>query len=427
MKALTNSYNAESENYVLGCILQDNTLMDECFLLPDHFSDVKTKLIFEAIKQLHQKRLPIDIVGLTEELKQHMPMIGIGHFQKLYDSVPSREPFKYYCNNILERWKESKSRELLLQSANHSELNSDERQKIIQQLNDIDEHSTNDEVNLNELLFELHEELYQEKPKGLSGIATGFEALDKLTDGWQAEDFIVIGARPSVGKTAWSLNVALRAGMKDTIVSYFSIEMSAKAMLKRLICIIARVDGMKAKNPYHELSKEEKERYAKATGVISTIKPQIYDASRQTVNYMRSKLRKNMKDHPDKKHLVMIDYLTKIDSPNHHQSNHTKYTEVSADLKAMAKDFKVPVVCLAQLSRGVEQRQNKRPMMSDLRESGSIEQDADIIGFLYREEYQNVEEQDDQLIELNVTKHRNGALGLVEMRFNKPTGRMENK
>lgn len=204
--------------------------------------------------------------------------------------------------------------------------------------------------------------------------------------------------------------------------------MKAESLVKRIHSCLSEVNGMKMKNVYHYTTEEEKERMILTLGAFEKLRLKIFDESRQTVSEMRARVRKIKRDNPDNRVIVFIDYLTKIKSSRNYNGNaHAETTEISADLKAMAKDFDCPVICLAQLSRGVEQRTDKRPMMSDLRESGSIEQDADVIALLYRDEYYNeTTEENRNVLEVDVAKNRDGEVGKVKLLYKKDINKIEN-
>ncbi|MGY3716762.1 replicative DNA helicase [Sutcliffiella cohnii] len=227
-------------------------------------------------------------------------------------------------------------------------------------------------------------------------------------------------------KTAFILNVAKNAGLKGVIPVIFSLEMSAESLIKRMLSMIGNIEGIKVRNPYHYFNDEDRKNWVYAIGLMERINLQIFDKPGQKVTEMRAHLRDVKKEFPDKKILVMIDYLTLIKPEESHNGNaHLQVSEISAALKAMAKEFKCPVITLAQLSRNVEQRSNKRPVMSDLRESGSIEQDADVIGFLYRDEYYNPDTDRKNILEIDIAKQRNGPTGKIDLVYLKEINKIK--
>jgi replicative DNA helicase len=315
----------------------------------------------------------------------------------------------------------------LLQAALESDWNTDGLQALIKELSQVDEQGTQEEFDLRTHLTDMYDLVTVPTPKKRSGVVSGFLDIDSKTDGFHGNELIIVGARPSMGKTAFLLNLAINAG-KETIAIIFSLEMTAASLMKRMLSSLAEVNGMKLKNPYHYMNEEEKARWIEAIGKMEELTPKIYDGSRQSVAEMKAKVRKIKHENPDKDIIVMIDYLTLIKPTQDYKGNmHAQITEISADLKAMAKQFDCPVVCLAQLSRSVEQRSDKHPLMSDLRESGSIEQDADIIMMLYRDEYYNdTTPENENLLEVDIVKNRDGEVGLVKLLYKKEINRIEN-
>jgi replicative DNA helicase len=301
-------------------------------------------------------------------------------------------------------------------------------QNLISEINQIDQTGTKEVFNLYEHLADLMELPYKKVPKGFSGIPSGFTDMDFMTDGFQDEDSIIIGARPSMGKTALMLNFAKNAGFKGVVPIIFSLEMSAESLIKRLLSCIGKIDGIKVRNPYNYFNEADKNKWQEAIGILGKIPLQIFDKPGQTLPEMRAKIRQVKKEFPNKKILVMIDYLTLITPTSDHNGNaHLQVSEISRDIKNTAKEFKCPIITLAQLSRSVESRSNKRPMMSDLRESGSIEQDADIVAFLYRDEYYNdTTDENQNILEVDIAKQRNGPTGSVKLYYNKEINSIDN-
>jgi replicative DNA helicase len=422
--------NEQAEEILLGCILKDNSILEEVTLQPEHFLDYTNQNMFRAILSVKKKGFPIDGASLKDELGEtgFLFIGGNERIQALKDCVPSIHAFKPYAQMILNQWKITKSKELL-QEALHKDLNTEGVQALIKDLMQVDEEGTQEDFNLKNELVELYNLVTVPTPKERSGIASGYIDIDNKTDGFRGNDFVVVGARPSIGKTAFILNLALNAAKKSNAIPIiFSLEMKKDALMKRIMSNLAEINGMKLKNPYHYTDDTEKEKWIKALGPLSETNLKIYDSSRQTVAEMRAKVRKIKTENPDKKVIVYIDYLTKIKPAQNYKGNmHAEITEISADLKAMAKDFDCPVICLAQLSREVEKRSDKHPLMSDLRESGSIEQDADVIMLLYRDEYYNeTTEENKNVLEVEIAKNRDGEVGKVKLLYKKDINRIEN-
>jgi len=420
------NYQAECE--ALGCILLDNELLKESSLTTEHFYEFNNKQLFSAMKQILQSGDPITLAALNDKLGQSgMHMLGGPSFiEQLKQSVASIHAFPSLERLVIANWKKREIKRLLEEHAENIDLN--KIQNLIGEINQIDQTGTKEVFNLVDHLANLYDLPYQEVPKGFSGIPSGFNDLDYMTDGFQNEDSIIVGARPSMGKTAFVLNIAKNAGFKGVVPIIFSLEMSAESLIKRMLSCIGEIDGIKVRNPYNYFNENDKTKWGFAIGELGKIPLQIFDKPGQKVQEMRAKIRQVKKEFPNKKILVMIDYLTLITPASDHNGNsHLQVSEISADLKSLAKEFKCPIITLAQLSRGVEQRQNKRPAMSDLRESGSIEQDADVIMFLYRDEYYNKKtEENENVLEVDIAKQRNGPTGSIELYYKKEINKIEN-
>lgn len=422
--------NEHAEEILLGSILKDNSILEEITLSPNNFLDMTNQNIYKAMIEVKRKGFPIDGASLKDQMGETgFLFIGGNERLKVYkEAVASVHAFKSYEQMIINQWKVNTAKDLMREHLD-GELNVEQLQTLIKDLNKVDEEGTLDDFNLKEQLRELYEDVTVETPKKRSGIPSGYIDIDNKTDGFQPADFVVVGARPSMGKTAFILNLAINANVKGgAIPIIFSLEMTTKKLMQRFQSCISEVNGMKLKNPYHYTTDEEKEKLIKSLGVLEGIKPYIYDKPGQKVSEMRAKVRKIKQAHPDREIIVFIDYLTKIKPSRDYRGNtHQEITEISADLKEMAKTFNCPVVCLAQLNRGVEQRVDKRPMKSDLRESGSIEQDADIIMMLYRDEYYNETTEDNRnILEVDLSKNRDGEVGLVKLLYKKEINKIEN-
>jgi replicative DNA helicase len=422
--------NELAEEILLGSILKDNSILEEVTLSPNHFMEITNQNLFKAMLEVKRKGFPVDGASLKDQMGESS-FFFIGGNQRLEDyknAVPSVHAFRSYEQMVINQWKISTAKDLMREVLD-GELNVEQLQTLIKDLNKVDEEGTLDDFNLKEQLKQLYEAVTVETPKKSSGIPSGYLDIDSKTDGFQPADLVIVGARPSMGKTAFILNLAINANAKGgAIPIIFSLEMTTQKLIQRMQSCIAEVNGMKLKNPYHYTTKEEKDKLVKALEVIKGIAPYIYDKPGQKVSEMRAKVRKIKQANPGKDIIVFIDYLTKIRPSRDYKGNtHQEITEISYDLKEMAKIFNCPVVCLAQLNRGVEQRPDKRPMKSDLRESGSIEQDADIIAMLYRDEYYNdTTEENRNVLEVDISKNRDGEVGLVKLLYKKEINKIEN-
>ncbi|WP_430488933.1 replicative DNA helicase [Rossellomorea marisflavi] len=422
--------NAEAEHSVIGSILLEGDLIKDCVLQHDHFHIMENKRIFWAMGRLDKKGIPIDITTIADLLEESVEKIGgIKHLLKVAESVPTTKNFKFYESLVLENWRKRRS----LQLANDfkkqlvEEDPAEAIQTVIGELMKVQEEETaDDDGSIKEELLNVYEQLSTQTDQ-MTGIPTGFDELNKLTGGLQESDLIIIGARPSMGKTAFALNVAFNAAEEGDIPCIFSLEMPKKQLLKRLVSISGNIDAQKMRNASEDFTDHDWQKFSHALGILNNLDLHIFDRPSVTVNYIWTKVRKVKRENPGKKLLVMIDYLQLIMGNASYRGNRLQeISDISRSLKAMARELEVNVVALSQLSRGVEQRQDKRPMMSDLRESGQIEQDADIIGFLYRDDYYYKDSDLKGITELIVSKHRNGPTGTVKLGFLKEYGKFIN-
>ncbi|CAI6072925.1 replicative DNA helicase [Cohnella sp. JJ-181] len=284
---------------------------------------------------------------------------------------------------------------------------------------------TDSTVSMKDAVMKFHERfeaMYYNTDGGVSGLQTDITDLDAITAGLQKSDLIIIGARPSMGKTTFASQIALNVSLRGVPTAMFSLEQSSEQIARRAMANQALIDLSKLNAGL--IDDQEWEKYTNAMDALSRANLVIDDEAALTVNEIKAKCRKIRRERGLE--LILIDYLGKLGPPDPRMNRYEAVSENARMLKNMAKEFDVPVICLAQLSRGVEQRQDKRPMMSDLRESGEIEQEADIIGFLYRDDYYNHESQKKNITELILAKNRNGKIGSVEMVFLKQYNRFVN-
>ncbi|MEH7342515.1 replicative DNA helicase [Bacillus sp. JJ1532] len=421
-------FNQDAEEAVIGSFFLEEGLVKECTLRPDQFYFKELQRLFAAILRLDEKGKPIDRISVMDEIgvENIKSVGGVSYIYNLSYRVPSTKNFRNYENIVKEYAQKRKAVEIAGRIGNDasSEDIATTLRNGIHDLMLIEDHLGDDD--LGEIMPSLID-LYTESEKDLgdiTGIPAGFKKLDRLTGGFQESDLIVVGARPSVGKTAFALNIAMHASESD-IVLVFSLEMSKKQLLKRAVSNIGHISSMKMRNPRRLFNEEDWERFSDAMGVISKANLHIFDQAGMDVNYIWSKLRKVRREYGEQNRiLVVIDYLQLIVGDSKHQSNRqAEISEISRKLKQMARELNVVVIALSQLSRGVESRQDKRPMLSDLRESGQIEQDADVIAFLYRDDYYHKQSEKKNIIEIIVAKQRNGPIGTVELAFVKEYGR----
>ncbi|MDM5153670.1 replicative DNA helicase [Bacillus sp. DX1.1] len=419
--------NAQAEQTVLGSLLLDGELVKECRLTERHFSVTVHQAIFKLIRKIEEDGQPLDLVTLVSKMEPSFleQIGGIEYFVNIIESVPTTANFSYYEGLVRSAWKMHHAG-IMAQSMSERLL-AEKDEKIIGEtitaLCELEEVDCTLDFELKDALVSLYEELYQETEE-LIGIETGFSALNKMTSGLQEGDFVVIGARPSMGKTAFALNIALHAAKSGAAVGLFSLEMSDKQLLKRMASCVGEVSGKRLKNPKHRFTIEDWRKTSQAFAEIGDLPLEIYDKAGVTTQEIWIQVRKLKRKHANKKLLVIIDYLQLITGDSKYRGNRfQEMSEISRKLKLMARDLNVCVVALSQLSRAVESRYDKRPLLSDLRETGQIEQDADLIMLMYREDYYDKDTENKDVTEIHVAKHRNGPVGMMKLRFLKEYGR----
>ncbi|WP_141497357.1 replicative DNA helicase [Bacillus pseudomycoides] len=419
--------NIEAEQTVLGSLLREGELIKECRLTEQHFSTAMHRAIFKLIREIEEDGQPIDLIALVSKmdlgfLKQ---VGGIEYFVNIIESVPTTANFLYYEGLVRSAWKMNQAGSVAHSMCERLLAEKDERVigEAITRLCELEEVDCTLDFDLKDTLVDLYEELHQDTEE-LTGIETGFSALNKMTCGLQEGDFVVVGARPSMGKTAFALNIALYAAKSGTAVGLFSLEMSNKQLLKRMVSCLGEVSGKRLKNPKHRFTIEDWGTTSRAFAEIGDLSLEIYDKAGVTTQEIWVQVRKLKRKYGDKKLLVIIDYLQLITGDSKYRGNRfQEMSEISRKLKLMARDLNVCVIALSQLSRGVESRQDKRPLLSDLRETGQIEQDADVIMLMYRDDYYDKETENKDVTEIQIAKHRNGPIGGMKLRFLKEFGK----
>jgi len=421
-------FNQEAEQAVVGALFLQEGLVKECRIQPEHLYHPPLRQLLRAIKQVDAEDKPVDTISVMEQMgyEQLESIGGLHYVVKLVDSVPTTANFSYYEQIVLDYDKKRKVIEVaqrLMQSVKNEESGS-VIQQAISQLMQIEAESFREENGqiLNDLIA-VYNVCERDRSEG-NGMMTGYAAFDQLLGGFQEGQFCVVGARPSVGKTAFALNIAAEVA-KEHVCLYFSLEMSTEELLKRMACLVGDIHSMKMRHPSQLFDERDWNRLSYSLGHLSQSHLRIFDRASMNVQDMWSVIRKMRREFGvNQKVLVVIDYLQLIaGSGVHRQNRQAEISEISRSLKQMAREMNVTVLALSQLSRGVESRQNKRPMLSDLRESGQIEQDADIISFLYREDYYDRHTEEPNKMEVIVAKQRNGPIGTVTLDFKKESGR----
>ncbi|UCH28034.1 MAG: replicative DNA helicase [Trueperaceae bacterium] len=418
----------EAEQSVLGSILLDNEAFAviEGLISAEHFYKEGHRKIFRAMDRLFRRGEPLDLVTLTEELRQSGELEGVGsvpYLIGLVDSVPTAAYVENYARIVLEK---STLRELISASGTimqHAfdqmlplEQILDKAESSIFELSSIKRsHSFIGMSTLVTDTFAHINELFS-NPDPVSGLRTGFGELDLLTAGLQASSLNVLAARPSMGKTAFALTIGLHAALREKQpIGIFSLEMSAIQLVTRMLCSEARVDMSRVRNG--QLSDRDFQRLADTAGKMSEAKIYIDDNPDLTAMELRSRARRLMAEQG--LGMIIIDYLQLMSGAGRpgNENRQQEISTISRSLKALARELDIPILVLSQLSRAVEARPNKRPMLSDLRESGAIEQDADLVMFIYRDEYYDQQSEKQGIAEIIIGKQRNGPVGTVELQF----------
>lgn len=421
-------YNQEAEEAVIGALFLDAGLVKECTLHPEQFYLKRLRGLYMAIKRIDEQGKPVDVIAVVEEIgvANLESYGGISYITDLSVSVPTCENFLYYQNVVREYDQKRKAVQVarkIHHDVHEGEISTTLREGIADLLALEDGGSDDDHGDITPSLVDLYEDAGKDLGD-ITGIASGFQQLDRLTGGFSQSDFIVIGARPSVGKTAFALNIALHAAKHDIAV-IFSLEMTKKQLLKRATSFTGNIHATKLRNPRKYFIDEDWRNFTAAMGVLSKANLHIFDKAGMDVAYIWSKLRKLRREYgKDKSMLVIIDYMQLIiGDPKHRANRQAEISEISRALKTMARETNVALIALSQLSRGVESRQDKRPILSDLRESGQIEQDADVIAFLYRDDYYHQKSEEQNSAEVILAKQRNGPVGTIKLTFAKEYGR----
>lgn len=423
-------HSIEAEQAVLGGLMLAPDVLDKVVdrLTEGDFYRRDHRLIWRAINELALKGMPCDAVTLGDwfEASGLAEMVGgAGYLIELANATPSAANIDAYAQIVRER---SVLRQLIDAGTSITEDGYRPEGKSVQEVVEIAEQRVfkiaesgargkKETVSMREAVkdaFRLLSERYENRGQ-LTGISTGFNDLDALTSGLQPSDLIIVAARPSMGKTAFSVNIAEAAALKSKkAVVIFSMEMSASQLAFRLISSIGRIHQQHLRSG--DLAEEDWPRVTNAIAILSEAKIFIDDTPGLSPVELRSRARRVHREQGGLG-LIVIDYLQLMQVPGNKENRATEISEISRSLKGLAKELNVPVIALSQLNRSLEQRADKRPMMSDLRESGAIEQDADVIMFIYRDEYYNKESPDKGLAEIIIGKQRNGPTDMVKLTF----------
>lgn len=444
--------NLEAEQATLGSMLVASAAAEQALeiLKPEDFYREAHQVIFNRIWGLMERGEPIDLVTLTDELRSHGQLDSVGglaYLTNLLDSTPTAANAEYYARIVEEK---AILRRLIEASSEIAALGynpPDEVDDVVNRAENLIFQVAQRRVgryfySLKELVVDSFERISeQSEEEGVTtGVPTGFEQLNYQTSGFQPSDLVIVAARPSMGKTAFCLNLAVNASMKRNLtIAIFSLEMSREQLALRMLCTEAKVSSHRLRTGYPR--DEDWKKIGEAMGRLSELPIFIDDTSDITTMQMRSKCRRLAAEH--NLGLVIVDYIQLVRGHGRNVENRNQELSVIArSLKSMAKEFNVPVIALSQLSRNVERRENKEPMLSDLRDSGAIEAEADLVAFIHRDEYYNRRSQEEdatpgnaddaaappggEVAEIIIAKHRNGPTGRVKLVFFREFARFEN-
>lgn len=418
-------HSLEAEQSVIGSMIMDREaiVVASELICGEDFYNKSYGVLFDSMVELNDQGQPVDLVTLQNRLKEKdvPPEISSLEFiRDLITAVPTSANIKYYTNIVAEKAMLRRLIRLMEEIANNCYAGKDSMEVIMEEtekkvFNLVQRRSTGDYVPIREVVMNAMDKIEKASHNsgGVTGIATGFIDLDYRTAGMQPSDLVLIAARPSMGKTAFVLNIAQYVAFHSgECVAIFSLEMSKEQLVNRLFAMESKVDSQHLRTG--NLSDMEWEKLIESAGMIGQSKLIIDDTPGISIADMRSKCRK-FKLEMDLK-MIIIDYLQLMSgSGRGTDSRQQEISDISRSLKSLARELQVPVLALSQLSRAVEQRPDHRPMLSDLRESGAIEQDADVVMFIYRDDYYNPDTEKKGIAEINIAKQRNGPIGTIDL------------
>lgn len=422
--------NIEAEQAVLGAMLISKEAIAEAaqILIPVDFYREAHRIVYEAMLDLANKNQAVDNLTVIEQLNksgQLEKVGGIAFVTALANTVPTAANVIFYAKIVKEK---SLMRRLIntataiatmgYEDSEDADTIMDKAEKMILEI--ASNRKTSDFTPIKQIVidtFSKIEGLYESKG-GLTGLSTGFKDLDRLTTGLQPSDLILVAARPSMGKTAFTLNIASHVAIKENKpVAFFSLEMSKEQLMQRMLCAEGLIESQRLR--VGDLDEQDWQKLIAAADKFSKAPLYIDDTPGISIMELRSKARRLQQEKGLS--LILIDYLQLMQGRNNkgNDNRQQEISEISRSLKSLARELNVPVIALSQLSRSVESRQIKKPMLSDLRESGSLEQDADIVMFLYREDYYNAETENKNITDVIIAKHRNGPVDSIQLFFHK--------
>ncbi len=422
--------NIPAEQAVLAAMILDPEILEESTMVvrKDAFYRHSHQLIYDAIMALHSEGTPVDQISLAEKLDAMGELEHVGgkaYILELANNSFALANWRYHAE-IVNR--QLMLRKLILASTRISALSydaPDNTEAVVEEAEKLIFDVTDKEVktsfaSLNDLLGETLAQLdmLAKQKTHIMGVSTGYRCIDEILAGMRGGDLIILAARPGVGKTSFALNVAVNAAKDNTAVAFFSLEMPADQLIQKIMCTEARVDLKKMRTG--SLTQADWQQIIRSCSTLGPLDFSIDDSSALSIMELRAKARRQL--HGKEKGLIVVDYLQLMESHTGYKDRHLEVAEFSRGLKMLAKDLDVPIIALSQLSRRVDDREGKRPQLSDLRESGSIEQDADVVMFIDRsmndEEAENAKRPDKGVARVIIEKHRNGPTGVAELAFN---------
>ena len=433
-------HSIDAEQSVLGGLMLENNAWERVseILKPDDFYLASHRTIYSALESLARRNHPFDVLTVAETLKSAGQLDAIGGTDsvlfELAKNTPSAANIHAYADIVREK---SILRQIITAGSGIVELGYmpsdrkasdllDEAERAVFQIAEQQKTHGTGPVRIDGLLHKAvaHVDKLFHSDEAIHGLSTGYQDLDELTSGFQKSDLVIVAGRPSMGKTTFAMNIAEHAAIKSGLpILVFSMEMPGESLALRMMSSLGRIDQHRIRSG--KLQNEDWPRIQSAVSMLSETKLFIDDTPALSPIDMRTRARRVMREH-GQIGLVVVDYLQLMQMPGFRENRVGEISEISRSLKALAKELSVPVIALSQLNRGLEQRPDKRPVMSDLRESGAIEQDADIIVFIYRDEVYNSESKDKGVAEIIIAKQRNGPIGKVKLTFNGQYTRFDN-
>ncbi|HKM03264.1 MAG TPA: replicative DNA helicase [Lachnospiraceae bacterium] len=417
-------HSIEAEQSVIGSMIMDKEaiVVASEIITGNDFYGKQYGILFEAMVELHDEGKPVDLVTLQDRLKEKdvpAEVSSLEFVRDLINAVPTSANIKHYSNIVSEKALLRRLIKLNEEIANSCYVGKEPLESILEDTEKrvfdlVQKRNTGDFVPIRQVVLNAMDkiELASRNKGAVTGISTGFLDLDYKTSGMQPSDLVLIAARPSMGKTAFVLNIAQHVAFKGKeTVAIFSLEMSKEQLVNRLFSLESKVDSQHIRTG--NLNDSEWEKLIESAGVIGKSNLIIDDTPGISISELRSKCRKYKLEH--NLSMIIIDYLQLMSGSGKGDSRQQEISDISRSLKSLARELSVPVIALSQLSRAVEQRPDHRPMLSDLRESGAIEQDADVVMFIYRDDYYNKDTEMKGIAEIIIAKQRNGPIGTINL------------